>query len=49
MIDNETDIVRVAALDRVEAEVESNGRADEEVSVKIRASMETERSERERE
>ena len=48
ILDDEADIVRVAALARVKAEAEAKERAAEEVSADIRASMEAERSERER-
>ena len=48
MLDDEADIIRVAALARVESEAKAKERAVEEVSAKIRARMEAERSERER-
>ena len=48
MLDDEADIVRVAALARVKSESEANERESEEISTDIRARMEAERSERER-
>ena len=39
MLDNEADIVRIAALARVKSKAEAKERAAEEVSAKIRASM----------
>ena len=46
MIDDESDIVRVAALARVKAKGESKEREAEEVSAEIRARMEAGRSEK---
>ena len=48
MLDDKSDIVRVAALTRVKSEAEANERAVKEVSAEIRARMETGQSERER-
>ena len=40
MIDDEANIFRVAALDRMKAEVEANERAVDKFSAEIRARME---------
>ena len=48
MLDDEANIVRVAALARLKAEDEAKDRAAEEVSAEIKDKMEAERSERER-
>ena len=48
MLDEKADIVRVAALARVNSEAEAKDRADDEVSAEIRSRIEAERSERER-
>ena len=48
MLDDEADIFRVSALARVKAEAKANERAAEEVSAKIRSSMEAKQSEIER-
>ena len=49
MIDNKANIFRVADLDGVKAEAEAKERAAEEFSADIRARMEAERLDRERE
>ena len=49
MLNDEAGIVRVAALAREKDEAEANERAAKEVSAEIRARMEAERLERERE
>ena len=43
MLNEKADIVRVAALERVESEVQANEKAAKEVSTEIRASMEAKR------
>ena len=42
MLDDESDIIRVAALARVKAEAEAKDRAAKEFSAEIRARMEAE-------
>ena len=48
MLDNEANILRFSALDRVKAEAEAKERAAKEVSAEIRASVDAEQLERER-